>query len=211
MKKYGALATLIIVSTLTVLTLAFKLVAAQGASELTVQPARLIWETNSVTPEREKAADVRREERKRMFELIEAQPVYRPELFVKDGGTNGTQIIMVTTNRIGGPLTRRYDFGALNAQPEDYQTGAAKLVTPVSESHRPFMVFVLTSIDFTNWYPVSFGQTFPESKQPRYFMMWTEIDSLNLHQERLDKIMAGVGRTNTFGTNVVVPERSIRF
>jgi len=190
MKNHIATAALAVASIITAAT-GFKLVAAQGASELTVQPARLaIWETNSVTPEREKAADVGREELKRMFNLMEAQPVDRPALFVKDGETKSVQIIMVTTNRIGNPLTRKYNFRPLDSQPEDYKTGAVKLVTPVSQSSSPFMVFVLTTTDFTNWYPVSFGQTFPESEQPRYFLMWTELDSVSLQQKKLDKLMA---------------------
>ena len=186
MKNYIATAALAVASISTAAT-GSELVAAEVIPELPWQSDR---ETSTVTPEREKAADVRREELKRMFNLMEAQPVDRPALFVKDGGTNGVQTIMVTTNRIGNPLTRKYNFGKPSDKVEDYQTGAARLLTPISESYRPFMVFVLTSTDLTNWYPVSFGQTFPESKQPRYFKMWTELDSVSLQQERLDKIMA---------------------
>ena len=160
----------------------------RGTNGLWITP--IPFEESAVTPEREKAADVRREERKRILNLIEAKPVDRPELFVKDGGTNGTQIITVTTNQVGGPLTRKYNFGKLEGEARDYQPGAARLVTPVSQSHGPSMVFVVTSTDRTNWYPVSFGQTFPESEQPRYFLMWTEMDSVSFQQKRLDKIMA---------------------
>ena len=195
MKKHITTAALAVASIITVFAVLPGHSAAtntavkfRGTNGLWITP--IPFEESAVTPEREKAADVRREELRRMFELMEAKPVDRPELFVKDGGTNGTQIIMVTTNRVGGRLTSGCQFGALASQPEDYQTGGVRMVTPMSESYRPFKVFVLTSTNLMSWYPVSFGQTFPESKQPRYFRMWPEIDSVSFHQERLDKIMA---------------------
>ena len=52
---------------------------------------------------------------------------------------------------------------------------AAETVTP---DDKPCVVYVVTSTDRTNWYPASFGQSFPESKTPRYFKIWTGEDRI---------------------------------
>jgi hypothetical protein len=71
-----------------------------------------------------------------------------------------------------------------SGKPEEYQPGMAKLVTPVDDDYKALYVYVVTSTDLTNWYPVSYGEKYSETKKPRYFKMWVEPDLYSFLKEQ---------------------------
>jgi hypothetical protein len=174
MKKYIAIAALAVAS---IILVAFAVLPGHSADNTTAQPPTT--QEKQVRQEIKQEMDARRAQAMSRVPPITGQPVERPTLYVDDTGSS----VLVTTVFAKNGREQRRSFRPALATPANL----AETVTPSSQKDKPCVVYVMTSTDRTNWYPVSFGQTFPESKTPRYFKMWTEEDTLTNLAESVEK------------------------
>jgi hypothetical protein len=152
----------------------FAVLPGHSADRAVAQPPKTYDE---LVKEARESAEARVAERVREFGLTNLVPVKRPEVLVKTEQLDGKEIVhSIVTKENGAMRVRVLGTNAIPENPEEYQPGALKKITRPTDTYRDFHVFVVTSTDLTNWYPVSYGEKYPESKQPRYFKLWTEVD-----------------------------------
>ena len=159
MKKYIAIATLLVASIL----IGFAVLPGHSADNTTTQPPTT--QKGQPWPQMKQEMEARLAQTGSMMPPIKGQLVECPKLYVDDTGPNGVWVTTVIENNRG--KTRTFFNPALAPG------NAAETITP---DDKPCVVYVVTSTDRTNWYPASCGQSFPESKTPRYFKMWTGED-----------------------------------
>ena len=180
MKKYIAIAALAVASII---------ITAAALNSAEPQATGLVAEASNEVPyERPSAgAKITKEEEARAKDISDIQPMKRPELFVKTIPGSSGDIVTIVTKEDGGTGIHVRPPVPNPENSAEYQPGVLKKTTTPTETYREFQVLVMTSTNLVNWYPVSYGEKYPETKQPRYFRLWTQIDESQATRERFFK------------------------